>query len=300
MMEETTKTKGVVMIGCGHHNYGKMAAALAATIRLQHADLPILLFTAGNALFDLDEQEKALFSSITEIPESCYKVESKTNWLRTKLFMYELSPFDQTIYLDVDMVMFPNKSLEKYFETLRGTELQFSIYNKNSITDLTTDKQPTHWFKNVAEFKTAYGFESGTYYNICSEFVYFEKSEKVKAIFDSALEVFDHPKIETLVFAGTIPDEFAFSVAMIQHEYKLPIEQFAPAYWEMEKQNVSSEWDYIRANYLFYTIRSYMSNEITRERYSRLARAAYYNLKMVKMPYAVTHKRNFLIERQNA
>ena len=94
--------KGILILAIGHPYYGRMAAALAATIKTTGTGIPIHLAYTESAISHLTEKEIALFSSKSIINDKyCTPVP-----IRSKMFIYQLSPFDETLYLDADLLLF--------------------------------------------------------------------------------------------------------------------------------------------------------------------------------------------------
>src|SRR6185437_6812062 len=95
--------KGMLLLALGHPCYGKMAAALSASIRCMNATIPIALIANIDALTHLSTEEKTLFTQII-YPESKYYTTDNLEFspLKPRVYLNELTPFSKTLSIDVD------------------------------------------------------------------------------------------------------------------------------------------------------------------------------------------------------
>lgn len=275
--------KGVLIIAAGHPYYGKMAAALAATVRCSDKDIPIHLSWAGTALNHLAEAERSLFTSMAEIPAIYCQSESGNKWIRAKMNMYDLTPFEETLYLDCDLLWL-KRSPADMMNGFKKCEVTFPHFG---ISD-------SAW-ATLAELKKVYG--PGQYWNIHSEMVYFRKGEKAKEYFDKALEVHDSLKVDHTVFAGGIPDELPFSIAGALTKTHPHKKEFRPVFWS---KAVPGHFHIYQLSQKFYAF-SMAGNRNTNfetDTYNILSLAAYRKLGL-QNAYTWKQKRSFLPERKN-
>ena len=95
---------------------------------------------------------------------------------KAKLYAYTLSPFDETIFIDADVIMFPKgRNLNDIFNEL--ADVNFSIQNRSNY-DVSTDIKPDMW-ADLQDIKKEYKVTTGTFYYISSEFFYFKKVKEV-------------------------------------------------------------------------------------------------------------------------
>ena len=57
------KEKGILLIALGHPIYGKMAAALAASIKVAQTETPVVLYCNDKSVSRLMDGEKKLFDA---------------------------------------------------------------------------------------------------------------------------------------------------------------------------------------------------------------------------------------------
>ena len=218
-------THGILLIALGSPQYGCYAANLAASIRCNDPALPIHLVHTTDSISQLAPAHLALFTSLAVCPKEAYtrttgNQQPTTEYIRAKTWMYELSPFDETIFIDVDAVILPGHSLTDLFTQL-SSACEFTMQNRGHI-DLAADRKfkgYTVWC-DTDEFKKHYKRNKGLFYQYQSEFAFFKKNKKNKAYFDLARSLYDEPTIRTEKFDTGIPDEYCFNLATaLLHHY---------------------------------------------------------------------------------
>lgn len=267
------KTRGVILVAMGHENYGKMAFNLAISLKHTDKDVKIHLAYTPTAIKDMSDRDKSAFTSMSEIPEGYYKVEGKNKWIRAKVYLYDLSPFDETIYLDVDTIWLNQKPISRLFDELNSFD--FSMINEGSlvIRSEVPNEKYSYWADPnaiISAYCDVPGFDSGKLYMLRSEFMYFKKCDKNLEYFNLAKDIFDNPRVELIEFGTSIPDEFAFNVAScILHHYPHK-DKWSPIYWEyMHKAkyaNVNTRYD----DFYAYSIGGNITRDYQKDAYNNL------------------------------
>lgn len=284
--------KGILIIACGHYNYGRMAAALAATIRASFPDTHITLAYAGQAMEHLTMQDLLIFDERVAINEKYYTNDNGVSWLRPKLFLPEISPYDETIYLDCDMAWL-NKSPEIIFELCKDLDFVVKNYSNENINDaLDSNKE---WAK-ASEIRTAYQINDVPFYAISTEVVYFKKTDQVKKLYKNAAQIFDNPLVEYRSFAGGMADELALNIACMLQQKFTGIDNFVPVFWrQAEKKYPILET--LRNDYFALSMGGARSASAEQNIYNILVAAAYYALG-ISHPYKWIDKSRYLNERK--
>jgi hypothetical protein len=214
---------GVLIIGAGHQNYGHMANTLAMTIR-QHSDIPIHILTDGEAAKVLDMD----IYTVSAIPEEACIKNGRKNYFKTKTHIYDLSPFDRTIFLDADLIII--RDISVLFNELDG--VTWTVQNRDRIqlgeTIGGADVKRRYLWANYNELSSLY---SGFIYSLHSEFIYFERHESNKDYFDLVKKLYDNPPVKPTLFAGDAADELAFALACNISGKQPHVEPFLPIYW---------------------------------------------------------------------
>jgi hypothetical protein len=224
-MTHTTATRGVLLIALGAPQYGQLAANLAASIRYRDATLPIHLVYTPDALRMLTPQHRALFTTMQLCPPECYTHQGTTEYIKAKTHLYELSPYEETLFIDVDVLLFPTTCLSDTMEALSAV-CDFTIKNRGTVPD----KNYTYWF-DVAEAQQQLQIK-GRFYQCQSEFIFFKRTRRNKRFFDKVRELYDTRPIAGTAFRNAaISDEYAYNLAMAvvgQHPH---LDKYLPVYW---------------------------------------------------------------------
>lgn len=278
-------SRGILILAAGHPYYGKMAAGLAATLKVADAAIALHLAYAGNALNYLSGQELELFASSSQVPADYYKYKNDTKYIKAKMFLYDLSPFDETIFLDADIAWL-KRSPAELFEELKDVDITFANHG--------SDGKQSVWC-DIDEVKKAYDVEDEKYYGLHSEFVYFKKTDGVRSFFKTAQTVYDDLKVSSTVFAGAIPDELPFAIACMLTNIYPHKENFRPVYWINADKKLLHPSE-VSKNYYGWSMGGNTADRFAVEQYNILVKAAYHKLKM-QHPYSWKQKRSFLSER---
>lgn len=134
------ETKGILLISLGGNNYAGWAVNMAASLRYNSPNVKIAVV--------VDDKSKAvlinypqLFDFIIDANTKDYtNDEGKFAPGKMKLAMYDYSPFEKTIYLDIDGLVI--RDIEPLFERLNGHDVASQV---NSITTPEESTWPCQW-----------------------------------------------------------------------------------------------------------------------------------------------------------
>jgi len=287
------ETKGILITVWQHPYYGNYAYNLAASIKFTCPDLPITLLYSGAAISHYTEKHRSFFSQIIEMPDACLYSNGSLNPFVAKLYAYSLSPYDRTIQLDADMIMFPSgKTLNTIFDQLK--DVDFTIQNRSNY-DITSDLKPDMW-ASLQEIRSEYKVEKGQFYYVSSEFIYYRKTKENKKLFKEAVKIFDNMKVTYKRFAGGVPDELPLAISMLLNGINPHKEAYRPIYWEAaEKMNYTTTQLYglqSTGEYIGYSIGGHLPERKMAETYNNLAR--FYGAKLGFIPFPFKEKRSFI------
>lgn len=283
-MDKKSLKIGILLVAIGHHNYLKMAAVLAASIRVNNPGLPIALATNSTAI---PQEYMSLFDTYLPIDESYYRVNGKAEFIKAKLHLYDITPFEKTIFLDADQVMIPNRDLSKVFDELAAIDITFS----------NTGPSDTSIWADIKEVQQLYG--NKPFWNYHSEFVYFKKCAVAKKYFNAAVKVYNDNKIKSAIKFGnaTMADELAFQAAAIITGIYPHKENWLPNFWFDRDQRNSRKYPYELTDYITYSIGGNQVPQVVKNNYNILAKSYFAKLGL-SGSYQVEDKRNFLPERK--
>jgi glycosyltransferase involved in cell wall biosynthesis len=192
---------GILLLAAGKGSYAGWAANMAASLRYWNPDIPIALAVHGQAGQLATEP---LYDYIIPIPEEyCKGADGMFAPGKMKLHMDLLTPFEQTLYLDVDGICL--KPIGGLFELMQGRTVCSQVVSEH---DTKADWWPCKWMPLDA-VKRVYPLNEGIIQEINSSFIYFEKS--ATKFFETARQSYiDDYKTQ---WGNSFPDELAFNVA---------------------------------------------------------------------------------------
>lgn len=286
--------KGILLIAIGHENYILMAANLAAGIKCNCPDMPIALAVDNKMIFSVNmpQDYSKLFDTLITVPAEYYTTDGKTEFIKVKTHMYDLSPFDETIFLDVDMAWINNRNPEDLFNQLQ--DVDFTMANTGEA------KGESVW-ANIAEVKKAWKTDK-PFYNYHSEFVYFKKCAPVKKYFEKVKAVYDKPRVKGTSFGGArIADELAFQIASMVLDYYPHQNNFLPTFWWGRSVGTKEFYHYpyqLADTYFGYSIGGKITPPNIAKNYNALASFYFQKAKLAK-PWFAKDKKKFIQNRQN-
>jgi hypothetical protein len=200
---------GILLIALGKPNYLKFAINMAVSIRANGCSLPIALAT------NLDEDTLGLFDTIIKLDPEDYELNDTFSPGWCKVNMDRITPFESTIYLDVDSLAITNMDELMAHCKNKGGDVYsqgFRLFSTVTDKDWSCQWMP---FQNV--IKNYIHPKMGEVFipEINSSFLYFTKG--ASPVFQKAREV-----MATVVpredfgrnWGNSYPDELAFNVAL--------------------------------------------------------------------------------------
>ncbi len=239
-------SRGILTIAGGHPNWGKYAYNLAMSLRATEPGIKVSVAHSGSGLSHLAPHMRMAFDKIIEIPEAYTHKHGHQEFIKAKTYMYHLSPYTETIFLDADTIWLPKKTPSSVFESMTD-DLLFQCRGRVNLKD----NVKTLW-TTTQSVREAYKVKSGYFYNISSELVYFKKSKQNNAFFKLAQKEYDNLKVQVEPFGGATPDELPLSIALLKKEIKIKNE-YHPVYWELEQKKLM-EPALMHAQFLAYSM----------------------------------------------
>lgn len=271
------KTYGVVLCAIGSPYYSHMAYTLAVSLRFHTPSIHITLLHDGSSLSQISEYLD-MFDNIVQLTDEQFNTNGQKDYFKFKLYLDKLTPYDKTLYLDVDMIWNPTKTPEFLFKELDG--IGFTISNRG----ITQDSLLSQW-TSLKEVRELYSIDK--IYDISSEFMYFEGKPEV---FSKAREVYNENKIVIKIpilnnkyqdhFGEGKPDEIYLSVAMALTKTKPHQSPWHPTYWQPFHFKKVYGQQYIQSHYATSTGGAWVQHNI-KKIYDNLGNH-YYNRMGVK------------------
>lgn len=229
-MEFENKNEGVLLIAAGNPHYGQMALNLLLAIKATDGYAKVALAHDDYGIGYLTRNELALFDHCLPIDPALYMDGSKAHWGRLKCQLPALSPFDRTIFLDVDSVWFPVKRASDLFQELTGVDFTPQVHCAIPI-DAPDDRGICVW-ANMRDVRGAYDLKAAVRV-LSSYFFYFNKNPHSLHFFEKATEICDDLLSGKMPFTGwqnTVPDELCFSLAAGVLGETFPNDEYKPVY----------------------------------------------------------------------
>lgn len=294
------ETFGIILTALDSPYYGKYAFQLALSLKYTSPNVSIALLCNDKGMAHLSKSELNFFDKIIKVNSVAVTSNGREATLKFKTYLYDVSPYDATLYLDADTLFNPKRSVDDMIAEI-PKDCVFTMQNRGcqdlaKLTDEQLNSRYTIW-ANSLHIKKAYKFEEGKIFNLSSELIYFKKDASVKALFDKAKKVYDNPKVQYEFFNGGVPDELPFAIAMIETGMYPHLENWRPFYWEsFDKKRLLNNPRDLYAQYYGTSFGGNMQENFIKKFYHNLAQY-YCNQFGVQHVFDLKNKRSFLPNR---
>jgi hypothetical protein len=275
--------RGILLLATGHPYYSHMAFNLFVSLRSLAPDLPIAILHDGQGFKLLEGWQQDSFTQAIELPSKLVGGDP----YRVKLYLDELTPFDKTLFMDVDMLWNNFRSPMDLLGELDGIE--FTIINRGRVSS--ADSTLSRWV-SLSEVGDAYKLDE--FYDISSEMVYFEGTPKV---FAEARKIYAKPKVKVSAFGAGLPDEAFFMIAIEKLGIQLHQSPWEPSYWEPRYFPKQHSRSHIADFYALSVGGAFTSNHI-KKIYDSLIKHYYSSLGIAAQPYQLQNKSRIIKERR--
>lgn len=273
------KPYGVLLFATGNPYYTLMAVRLAVSIHATNPEGMNITICVDEACNNgLLKQYSKLFDKVIILKDKMLL--GAGDVLYAKMHADLITPYEQTLMLDVDMIMLPGKgmSLTHYFE--RAKAYAFYIQNRGFAT-ITEDMEPNEsaYWAHPSEIAKAYNLAEGKLYDYMGEWVYFDKSvSTIVKYFELCRELYAEKamKIET-IGSMSYNEEIVYAVASNRLGLYPSTDDFT-TFWEPRVPATEHRMDRLELARKYYAIScggSFNSNRIKAD-YEALI-AAYIN-----------------------
>lgn len=229
LRSEQRSDKGIIILALGHAYWGRWAYNLAMSIKYTSPDAKITLLYAGDGKAQI--RDTTLFDKILRVDPKYYTTDGRIEYMKAKTALYKLSPYDETIYIDADVIWLNKKSVTQLFEELKDIDFTMANSSWMKLDDEFITDEFGVW-ASPKYIKEYFKFKEGKFYNLSSEMIYFKKDKKIAKLFADAFKLFDEPLELTHQFNGGMPDELPFTISMIKNDIYPHLDNYKPFYWE--------------------------------------------------------------------
>jgi hypothetical protein len=274
--------RGILIYALGHPYYYQMAVVLASSIKVND---PIAICLVTDHTVKIEHAH--LFDSVTWPVERSIMQNGQKQYIKSKLFMFDHSPYEETLFLDVDQVLIKGRKLSGLFDELKDVDITFS----------NTGVAGSSIWADIKEVQQLYGDKP--FWNYHSELVYFKKTAEVKRYFKAAVKVYEENKIKSATrFANAnMADELAFQAAAIITGVYPHKEHWTPNFWYDRDRKNNRKYPFELTGYITYSIGGNAIPAAVKSNYNTLAKYYFATLGLSN-PYQVVDKQSFLPERK--
>jgi hypothetical protein len=272
--------RGIVTIAMKHPLYGRYAYNLALSAKSADMNVQVAVIADEEALRHLHQGQRMIFDYI--IPPAVEKP------LVNKFHICELSPFDETLFVDADMIFSPMADFNEFWRSMTTVEWTMANRGKDDIV-----KGISEWTtkEDIAE---AYG-EVEQWYDLSSEWIYFKKNDLSYSIFANAEMYYEDNKLKVREFAGDRPDEPYFNLSLISVNHKPHQAPYQPTYWQPAMKGFPGVMG-IKKGWMAFSVGGKSIPQQQMQVYDELAKNASFRMNMPSMKIA--QKINQLSERK--
>lgn len=212
------RTEGVLLIAWGKRAYPWLAYNLAFSIKHFNPEIKICIYHDESFFTQLTTEQREYFDIAVRIPDEVKIKNGKVDPAGIKTSIYDILPFDNTLYLDVDALAL--RDIKCIFDDLSKAEGYFYTHILDTHT---IDKG-----RDIPMMLWAWADDIWTKYNLkesdvlpCtnSSYMFIKKCEESKTLFDKINKNISDPiplhKLR-MQWGGGQPDELYLNVALAQ------------------------------------------------------------------------------------
>ena len=231
-------SRGVVLLAAGNPCYGEYAANLAASMLDSDPSVKITLFCTPSAITSLNEQQKGYFEQIRDVPRHCLYLGEKPYYNRFKLFLPEVSPYDESYCFDVDSLWMSKLPVSMMFDFMSAWHSPIG----GQCEAVVEVKEGAEIFKEIKtlrpleDFHPPLQFKGTHFYQLHGQCLYATKTEVARQVYAQAVRLFDAMAEDKLtcklywVWHGQPIEELCITLAtaMVGVNLYEKVTQFAP------------------------------------------------------------------------
>ena len=263
-----------------HPLYGRYAYNLALSIKSADMNVQVAVIADEAALKHLHPGQRMIFDYI--IPPTVEKP------LVNKFYLAELSPFEETLFVDADMIFSPLADFNEFWRSM--STVDWTMANRGT-DDLI--KGISEW-TTMEDIEEAYGGVN-QWYDLSSEWIYFKKNDLTYTIFANAEMYYDENKLKVREFAGDRPDEPYFNLSLISVNHQPHLAPYQPTYWQPAMKGFPGVMA-IKKGWMAFSLGGKLIPQQQQVVYDELAKNASFRMNMPSMKIA--QKFNKLSERK--
>lgn len=216
---------GIVIIAIGHELYAKYAYNNALSCYASNENIPITIITEESCIDKIGAERmtdlKSIGINFVYVNTDDCIIGGVKNYQLFKLKLYDLSPYERTLYLDADTIINNIKDVSELFGKCINKDFQ-TLCNAvwHSGDKKLHGRKYTHW-GDINKIYAYHKLDFPFLYQTQSSLIYFTKSKLSKNIFETSHAVYLDKKIPCSAWAGGFPDEYCFNVAVNKANHQM-------------------------------------------------------------------------------
>ena len=210
---------GVLLVAVERPFYGELAYNLALSLRLSDCAVPIALVTDGKAVETLTGRQRRVFDRQIAVRAAHCLDDGASNPYLLKMHLFDITPFERTLYLDVDAIFFRGY---RSFQTLLDElgESSFQIQEEFRFTKARAHEANHYLWGDLPTIWSAYGLGSNALFvEYNSSLIWFDRSASNRRYFEAAKAIYGEPRVPLETIGTFVPDEVAWSIASASLEH---------------------------------------------------------------------------------
>lgn len=204
---------GITLIALGYEVYGTYALNMALSLKAYDPHIRVCILYEPRAIAHLTPHELTFFDEKIVLPESEYTINGKRYYHRSKVIVNKYTPWDFTMYMDVDNIWLPDIKPSWLLGECLHHEFRIGMAGHYNVkTDTKINAGYTYWCEPREACK--YWGIKNVMPNTISGFYSFHKAGISQELFSEAAKVYDDMKAPFYDWNGGKADEYCFNVAM--------------------------------------------------------------------------------------
>lgn len=207
----------ILLIAFGKPGYAYAAYNLAFSLKHFSPNIQITIFHDG-VLDRLPPEKKTYFDTIERL--------EKADPAKIKSQIYDISPFEETLYLDVDGIAL--KDITPLITELKKHNYYTHVVGEHKLGE--SNKMSSMLWAYANDIMAHYGLHKDTVLPATnSSIVWFKKCDEVKNLYEQLKQNLSNPiplKNLRYQWGGTQPDELYLNIALAQTGIKYPREKY--------------------------------------------------------------------------
>lgn len=183
-------------------------------------NVQICLVHDRKAIAQLNEKELSLFDYFSIADPLDYMVDGKPQYQRLKMCVNKYTPFDGSLYIDVDTMWFPGRNVDELIEKLSKHDFYIGKNSEYNPAEKRNQSNYTYW-ENPEKIAKYFRLQTKLPQTISGVF-WFKKTEWTERLFNRCLAIYNDKFAPCRKWANGKPDEYCFNVALSQLGYEQP------------------------------------------------------------------------------